>query len=92
MVDESHIRDRIKELMVEKLGIHGLDPVEIDDDATIDWTDFDSVDALELVVCLQKEFTIKVADEDLNEESFASVAVLAALVEKYVAAREPQET
>ena len=88
-MDDRGIRDRIKERMVEKLRLRGLDPAEIDDDASFDWIGLDSVDVLELVVVLGREFAIEVANEDLHKESLGSVAALAALVGRYLAASEP---
>ena len=88
MADELAIRQRIKEIMVERLRLSGLDPGMIDDEATFEWLDIDSVDALELVVALEKEYAIKVKNEDLQKESFESVAALAALVSRYLAAKE----
>jgi len=88
MVDEPAIRQRIKEIMIERLRLSGLDPAQIDDEASFEWLDLDSVDALELVVALEKEYEIKVRNEDLKQESFSSIAALAGLVSRYVAAKE----
>ena len=41
--------------------------------------------ALELVVALEKEFSIKVRTEDLRKESFQSVNSLAAMIGPYLA-------
>ena len=88
MQDDRLIRDRIKTLIVERLHLSGLDPKEIDDHATFRWLELDSVDALELVVCLEKEFGIKVPNEELRRETFESVASLAGVIGRHLAARE----
>jgi acyl carrier protein len=85
VVDEAALRRRIKELMVERLRLEGVDPNDIDDERPFDWIGLDSVDALELVVALEKEFDIKVRNEDLKKESFASVAALASMIRTYLA-------
>jgi acyl carrier protein len=88
MPDDQAIRGRIKTLIVERLHLNGLDPAEIDDHATFRWLQLDSVDALELVVCLEKEFAIKVPNQELRRETFESVATLAAVIRRHIAARE----
>lgn len=89
MPDDSAIRGRIKTLIVERLHLNGLDPKEIDDHATFRWLQLDSVDALELVVCLEKEFGIKVPNQELRRETFESVATLGAVIRRHIAAKEP---
>lgn len=87
MPDERTVMDRIKELMVDKLQLDGLDPAGIPDDATFEFLELDSVDALELVVWLEKDFEIKVANEDLKRETFESITSLANVVLGYVRAK-----
>ena len=88
MLDERTVRDRIKTLMVDKLGLDGLKPEEIADDASFEWLELDSVDALELVVWLEKDFGIKVANEDLKRETFESVGSLSDVILGYIRAKE----
>lgn len=88
MPDDQAIRGRIKTLIVERLHLNGLDPAEIDDQTTFRWLELDSVDALELVVCLEREFGIKVPNEELRRETFQSVATLATVIGRHVAAKE----
>jgi acyl carrier protein len=77
------LRERIKRLIVESLHLDGTDPASIDDDAALfgEGLGLDSVDALELVVALEKEFGIKIKSNEMGRESFASVASLASFVE-----------
>lgn len=74
---------RIKRLIVESLHLDGTDPDSIEDDAALfgEGLGLDSVDALELVVALEKEFGIKIKSNEMGRESFASVASLASFVE-----------
>ena len=88
MAPRERIYERIKALMVESLHLDGLDPAEIEDDASFKRLGLDSVDALELIVCLEKEFGIKVPNEQLRRETFESVATLASVVERFLEARE----
>jgi acyl carrier protein len=88
LLNERTVRDRVKTLMVDKLGLDGLKPEEIADDASFEWLELDSVDALELVVWLEKDFGIKVANEDLKRETFESVGSLSDVILGYIRAKE----
>lgn len=83
MSGTSPIRSRIKRLLVEALHLEGLVPSEIADDAPLfgEGLGLDSVDALELVVALEKEFGIRIRSHEVGREAFASVSALAAFIE-----------
>lgn len=83
MTNGATIAQRIKNLLVEKLHLEGLSPESIADDMPLfgEGLGLDSVDALELVVALEKEFTLRIQSHEVGREAFASVAALAAYVE-----------
>ncbi len=91
MMDESDVRARIKRVIVERLMLEGLDPTAIQDEEPLfgEGLGLDSVDALELVLGLETEFGVRVQNEELARDSFASVAALAALVLRL--ASQPQD-
>jgi acyl carrier protein len=74
---------RIKRLIVNSLNLDGIQPETIDDDAPLfgEGLGLDSVDALELVVALEKEFGIKIKSQELGREVFSSVASLSQFIE-----------
>jgi acyl carrier protein len=74
---------RIKRLIVHSLNLDGVRPETIDDDAPLfgEGLGLDSVDALELVVALEKEFGIKIKSQELGREVFSSVASLSQFIE-----------
>jgi acyl carrier protein len=74
---------RIKRLIVNSLNLDGLKPEGIDDHAPLfgEGLGLDSVDALELVVALEKEFGIKIKSQELGREVFSSVASLSEFIE-----------
>jgi len=82
-VDLSSLRTRLKRLIVDSLNLEGMDPDSIEDDAPLfgEGLGLDSVDALELVVALEKEFAIKIQAQEIGREAFASVAALARFIE-----------
>ena len=77
-------RSRLKSLLVSSLNLEGIDPASIDDDAPLfgpAGLGLDSVDALELVVALEKEFGIKIKSQEIGREVFSSVSALSQFIE-----------
>ena len=74
---------RIKRLIVESLHLEGTRPEMIEDEAPLfgEGLGLDSVDALELVVALEKEFGIKIKSQELGREVFSSVSTLSQFIE-----------
>ena len=88
MSESPAIRTRIKQLIVDALHLEGLAPRDIADDAPLfgEGLGLDSVDALELVVALEKEFGVRIQSHEVGREAFASVRTLAAFVDGRLAA------
>lgn len=79
-VQLSEIRDRVKKAVVEGLEL-SMAPEELaDDEALFADLGADSTAVLEIVVALEEEFGIEVADEDLTEELMASIGSLTAYI------------
>ena len=76
MVDQAVLRRDLKRLIVESLNLENLTPEHIADDAPLfgDGLGLDSVDALELVVALEKEYGISIQSHEMDKTVFASVA------------------
>jgi acyl carrier protein len=83
MTNDATTAQRIKHLLVDKLHLEGLTPDGIADDMPLfgEGLGLDSVDALELVVALEKEFALRIQSHEVGREAFASVAALAAYVD-----------
>jgi acyl carrier protein len=78
------LRQRIKEVMVEELMLD-QSPEEIGTDTPIfggDGLGLDSVDALQLVVALEKHFGLKIGNSDAAKGILACVETIAAEIEK----------
>ena len=73
---------RLKSLIVEALKLEGVTPEEIPDDEPLIGAglNLDSIDALELVVRLEKEFGIKISNSEESRTALASLKSLAAFV------------
>ena len=80
MDPKDELKTRIKQLIVKQLKLE-IDPASIRDDAPLfgdaaNGLGLDSIDALELVLGVEKEFGIKVQDEEVGVKAFASVDAL----------------
>lgn len=89
--DSASTRSTLKRLIVESLHLDGVTPEGIDDNAPLfgEGLGLDSVDALELVVAIEKEFGIKIQSQEVGKEAFASVAALGRFIDGRLAQREP---
>jgi len=76
------IRKLLKELLVENLSLEDIQPEDIKDDEILfgDGLGLDSLDAVEIVVLLQRNFGLEVKDMKQGREIFYSIDTLA----KYV--------
>jgi len=82
------LKDRIKHLIVETLMLQTT-AQEIADDQMLfgpGSLGLDSVDALQLVVMLDKNFGLKIPDSNAARETLQSVGTIVAAVEKHQAA------
>jgi len=84
MSDDAAIRVRLKEIIIQSLNLEGMTPDQIGDEEPLfgEGLGLDSVDALELVVALEKEYAVRIEGEEASREAFTSVASLAAYVQK----------
>ena len=73
------IRQKLKTLLVENLNLQGVTVEQIKDDARLFGGDIglDSLDAVEIVVILQRHFGVEIKDMDVGRKVFQSVNSLA---------------
>ncbi len=86
-MSDTELRSRVKDLIVRRLKLD-IEPASIGDSAPLfgEGLGLDSIDALELVLGLEQEFGIKVADEEVGVKAFASVDSLADFIQEKSAA------
>ena len=79
--------DSLKRLIIESLNLEGVTPDMISEDAPLfgDGLGLDSVDALELVVALEKKMGLKIRSHEIDPQVFASVNNMLRFVESRVA-------
>jgi acyl carrier protein len=77
------IIEKLKVQIVEQLNLTDLDPATISADAPLfgdEGMGLDSIDALELVVLIDKNYGIKVENPESVKEAFHSLNTLAAYI------------
>jgi acyl carrier protein len=78
------IKEQLKKIIVEELNLEEVSPEEIEDAAPLfgEGLGLDSLDAVEIVVLLEKHFGVVVKDLDEGKAAFQSINTLAAYVEE----------
>ena len=82
--DKSQLALFLKELIIRTLRLEDITPQDIKDSAPLfkEGLGLDSLDALELVVALEKNFEIIIPDEHVGREAFASIDALVKYVQR----------
>jgi acyl carrier protein len=78
------LKERLKAMLVEELNLEEVDPKDIVDDEPLfgEGLGLDSLDAVELVVLVEKHFGVEIKDMDEGRVAFASINSLAAFIEE----------
>lgn len=72
--------EKLKEQIIETLNLEDLEPSDIDANDPLfgdDGIGLDSIDALELIVLMNKEYNIQIADPEEGKEVFYSIKTMA---------------
>ena len=78
--------DRLARLIVEALHLDvRAEDIDLDGPLFGEGLGLDSVDALELVVAMEKEFRIQTETEEIGREAFASIRALAGFIDERIA-------
>ena len=75
----------LKQQIIEVLNLEGMTPEDIDENAPLfgEGLGLDSIDALELIVLMEKNYGLKLEDPKKGKEIFASIKTMAAYIENH---------
>ncbi|PBQ31191.1 acyl carrier protein [Sphingobacteriaceae bacterium] len=78
-MEVQEIVTNLKSQIIEQLNLEGMKPEDIDTDAPLfgSGLGLDSIDALELIVLLEKNYNVKIEDPKESKAIFASVKTMA---------------
>lgn len=75
--------EELKTKVIEALNLEDMSPADLDANAPLfgnDGIGLDSIDALELIVMLEKSYGIKITDPSEGKKVFGSIAIMAQYV------------
>jgi acyl carrier protein len=79
----AQLEESLKNQIIETLNLEDISPADIDSEAALfgDGLGLDSIDALELIVLMDKEYKVKLDDPKRGKEVFYSVRTMADYIE-----------
>lgn len=78
--------EKLKVQIIDTLNLEDLEPSDIDAKDPLfgdDGIGLDSIDALELIVLMNKEYNIQIADPEEGKDVFHSVQTMAEYISKH---------
>lgn len=77
------LKIKLKEQLIEALNLEGMKPEEIDNAAPLfgEGLGLDSIDALELIVLLEKNYNIRIEDPKDGRKVFHSIDTMAEFIQ-----------
>ena len=84
MLNIREIKNTLKKQIIEELNLQEMKPEDIEDDAPLfgDGLGLDSIDALELVVLMEKYYGVKILDETVGRKVLASITTMAEYIQE----------
>ena len=74
----------IKNLIISTLSIENIDPINVDDEKPLFGGDntltLDSVDAIEIIMAIQRKYGIRIADQNLARQVISSINSIAEFI------------
>jgi len=81
------VKEKLKQVLIEDLNLEDIGQDDIADDTELfgDGLGLDSLDAVELVVIIQKHFGVEIKDMEEGRPAFQTLSTLAEFIEKRMA-------
>ena len=80
------IKTQLKQALVKELHLEDISPEESEDSAPLfgdDGLGLDSLDAVEIVVLIERLFGVVIEEMEENKQAFASIDALAAFIQEH---------
>ena len=79
------LKTTLKQQIIDSLNLQGMKPSEIDDNASLfgDGLGLDSIDSLELMVLLERNYGIKIEDAREGRKILTSVQTMADYIQQH---------
>ena len=79
----TEIKTKLKQVIVDNLNLEDISVEDIQDDAPlfVEGLGLDSLDAVELVMLVEKNFQVRIKDSETAKEAFQSITVLAKFIQ-----------
>ena len=79
------LKVKLKEQIIEALNLQGMTPAEIDDNAPLfgEGLGLDSIDSLEMMVLLERNYGIKIEDAREGRKVLESVQSMAEYIQQH---------
>lgn len=76
-------KEALKEMIIKELHLEDLTPADIDDEAPLfgEGVGLDSLDAVELVVQIQRHYGVEIQDMEEGRQAFQTINTLAEYIE-----------
>lgn len=80
---QEELIEQLKRQIIEALSLEDLTPADIDPDAPlfVEGLGLDSIDAIELILLLEKQYGIKIENPQKRKEVLVSIRTMAKLIE-----------
>jgi acyl carrier protein len=81
--------EKLKGQIIEQLNLEDLSPADIDADEPLFESEIglDSIDALEIIVLLERQYGVKISSQEEGKKVFHSVRSIA----EYITEKQPQQ-
>lgn len=84
-IPSAELKMEIKKLIMTTLNINDVNPVEVDDELPLfgggNKLTLDSVDALEIIMAIQRTYQVRIADQNLARYTLRSINSIAEFIE-----------
>lgn len=88
--EKTNLKHELKRQIIQQLNLEDLKPEDIGDDVPlfVEGLGLDSIDALELVVILEKNYGVKIPDETIGRKVLYSINAMADYIDEQMAGKK----